>query len=95
MNLAQRVSDDFEKAYYAEAEGNLAEALRLYRLIRPYFASRKAIEKDGMRIELGTIDTKIDELRQRVAELSGAGKLKRVNLTYQRPDCDVNDCYCR
>lgn len=96
-SLAQRVSEDFDKAYYAEAEGDLTEALRLYRLVWGYYSRLDESEKDGVRARYGSLKAKIADLELQEAKASSgnAGKFKRVDLTYQRPDCDVNDCYCR
>lgn len=92
------VNEDFAQAYYSERNGDLAEALRLYRLVSGYYARLRESEKDGLRMSFGDLMAKIKDLELQVARLTSganAGKLKRVNITYQRPDCDVNDCYCR
>lgn len=95
--LAQRVSLDFESAYYAESNGNLTEALRLYRLVWGYYSRLDESEKDGMRMRFGNLKAKIADLELQVARsiTVNAGKIKRVNLTYQRPNCEVDDCYYR
>lgn len=95
--LAQAVAKDFEQAYYAERNGDLTEALRLYRLVWGYYSRLDESEKDGVRARYGSLAAKIKDLELQDAKAStgNAGKLKRVNLTYQRPDCDVDDCYCR
>lgn len=93
--IAKLVSADFDKAYVAESNGDLTEALRLYRLVWGYYSRLDESEKDGVRARYGNLKAKIDDLELQVAKAStgNAGKLKRVNLTYQRPDCDINGCY--
>lgn len=78
------IERDWMAAYAAERDGELAEALRLYRLVSGAAAMISATEKDGLRIEFGKLDAKIAELVTLVGVSTGASKVKQIPMQFQR-----------
>lgn len=89
MSIGQQAFEDYEKAYYAESRGNLVEALRLYQLVLGYMVGRKRVEKDGMVIETGSLEGKIDRLEVRVNRAAGHGKVRRIPIEHMLPVTDA------
>lgn len=90
-SIHDMVMEDYAKAYYAHKQGNIDEALRLYRLVLPHLDGTREIEKDGLRISRGSIIEAIREIEKERDTAAGYGKLRRINVThapYSAPSCD-------
>lgn len=85
-----RVQTDWEQAYYAEANGDFAEALRLYELVWGAAGMISATEKDGLRIEFGKLEEKIASLKAKVGSANGSGKVRRIPVEFHRTGGNVN-----
>lgn len=95
IDLAQQALAD---AFYAERNGDLAEALRQYRLARGPLSVVRESEKDGLRMSIGDLDKKIEELQQRVEVTNERNTLRYAGVRFKAVPCDLDDpeesCSC-
>lgn len=86
MALAEDVHRAIEEAFYAEAMGDLQRAHDQYSLA---YGARKAggkeMERESFRLTLDDLQTKLDELRRRISQAAGYGKLRRFPITHALP----------
>lgn len=92
-SLAAEVAQDALNAYYARQNGDLTEALRLYRLCQGGLAHLNESEKDRVVMRFGNFQIAIKELQAEIAQATGASKVRRipvqhVPITFGLPDCD-------
>lgn len=85
-SLGELAYQNWEQAYLAEAEQDLAEALRLYRLLLGYFVGGRRLEKDGTVIERGDLMVKIKDLETQLHKSQELHKYRRVPVTTGRPE---------
>lgn len=91
-NLVDLADKALHEAYYAEQNGDLAEALRQYQLARGPLSVVRETEKDGLRMSLGDLDQKIAELRQRLATSRGGNGLQYAPVRFTRPAVYEGEC---
>lgn len=91
-SLASEVKQDLLLAYYARRNGDLTEALRLYRLVQGGLAHLKETEKENLRLEFGDLSVVIREIQREISEGSGASKVRRIPVEYSSATGNEWDC---